>query len=365
MMHVYRNEPLLFELSNSSHLVHNVATGSTYRVSRDVLRMLLLIDGNGLTVHDMAQVFGVEETTMEHHVQRLTDSGMLSLEPPSNGEVDIVQGYWGTATKHFHTAARDAEILLGTERHGTDYYETELADSPRPSRFKEFPKAPQLPLPRVFERLTTDLGTVLETRRTHRSFRSDPVSLDQLSTILHYTFAPLRFRHTDRWGTLALKASPAGGARHEAEAYVVPLNVSDVPKGLYHYNAERHSLEHLDAEIDSAQIDYLTGGQSQFAQSGFIIFVTALAYRYAVKYRHPRAYRVIMLNAGHLGQTFALVANALGLGPFQTAVFRDSEIEKLLGVDPKTEFSTYILGAGCPVDTSNGLPADFVSARPS
>ncbi|MFI6056039.1 hypothetical protein ACIBCO_38960 [Streptomyces violascens] len=40
---------------------------------------------------------------------------------------------------------------------------------------------------------------------------------------------------------------------------------------------------------------------------------------HARQVRHPRAYRVSHLNAGHLGQTFALTATTLGLGPFQSA----------------------------------------------
>jgi nitroreductase len=57
-----------------------------------------------------------------------------------------------------------------------------------------------------------------------------------------------------------------------------------------------------------------------------------------------------MYDAGHYGQTFALAATAMGLGPFQTVMFNDSEVEKLLGVDSDEEFAVYLLTAGVPHD---------------
>jgi len=52
------------------------------------------------------------------------------------------------------------------------------------------------------------------------------------------------------------------------------------------------------------------------------------------------------MDAGHLGQTFDLLATARGLGPFQTAALQDTFIEKLLGLDGVKEFPVYLVGAG-------------------
>jgi len=66
------------------------------------------------------------------------------------------------------------------------------------------------------------------------------------------------------------------------------------------------------------------------------------------KYRNPRAYRVVLLDAGHLGQTFCLTATRLGLAAFGTAALRDSLIEKDLGIDGVSESVLYVLGVGLP-----------------
>ncbi|MFB7254019.1 nitroreductase family protein [Streptomyces nojiriensis] len=66
------------------------------------------------------------------------------------------------------------------------------------------------------------------------------------------------------------------------------------------------------------------------------------------EYRHPRASRVSLLNAGHLGRTLALTATALGPGPFRTAAFDDTAVESRLGLDSATHSVLYALAAGHP-----------------
>ncbi len=59
-----------------------------------------------------------------------------------------------------------------------------------------------------------------------------------------------------------------------------------------------------------------------------------------------RAYRVVQMDAGHLGQTFQLTATALGLDSFVMAALQDSLIERCLGVDEITEGVVYAVAAG-------------------
>ncbi len=59
-----------------------------------------------------------------------------------------------------------------------------------------------------------------------------------------------------------------------------------------------------------------------------------------------RAYRVVLAETGHLGQTFCLVATWLGLAPFCTMAFADSRIDKYLGIDGVSEGVIYVAGVG-------------------
>jgi nitroreductase len=55
---------------------------------------------------------------------------------------------------------------------------------------------------------------------------------------------------------------------------------------------------------------------------------------------------VVLLDAGHLGQTFHLVCTALGLGPFTSSGLRESAIEDALGLDGITEVPIYAAATG-------------------
>jgi SagB-type dehydrogenase family enzyme len=77
-----------------------------------------------------------------------------------------------------------------------------------------------------------------------------------------------------------------------------------------------------------------------------VVVMTAVFARTQWKYPASRAYRAVLLDAGHLGQTFCLVATWLGLAPFCTMALADSRIERDLGIDGVTESVLYAAGVG-------------------
>ncbi|PZS11632.1 MAG: nitroreductase [Pseudonocardiales bacterium] len=259
--------------------------------------------------------------------------------------------------EHWQMWAPEAALLhFGTKNvpfeETTPQLREELMADGRPALFKEYPHAERILLPRHPIRLDTPLEDVLHRRRTHRAFTGQPVPLAVLSTLVHTVFAPVGYLDAGAFGALARRTSPAGGARQELEAYVAAFDVEGVDRGLYHYNSREHSLELLRSDLTAAQVAQIGVEQAALKQCAFAVFLTAVIERASVKYRHPRAYRVILMNAGHLGQTFALTATALGLGPFQTAAFHDSTVEDLLGIDGITEIPVYLLAAGIPASDS-------------
>src|ERR1700731_2726398 len=77
--------------------------------------------------------------------------------------------------------------------------------------------------------------------------------------------------------------------------------------------------------------------------------MTAVFSRTQWKYHDPGSYRTILVEAGHLCQTFCLAATWLGLAPFCTQALADSLIEKDLGIDGVSESVLYATGIGrCP-----------------
>jgi SagB-type dehydrogenase family enzyme len=147
---------------------------------------------------------------------------------------------------------------------------------------------------------------------------------------------------------MPLKTSPSGGARHPVEVYLMALRVEGLDPGLYHYDGREHALERLSAgATPEAARDYCAD-QPYVAEAGALFVMTGVFARTMCKYQHPRAYRVVLLDAGHLGQTFCLTATRLGLAPFSTAALKDTVIERDLGIDGISESVLYVTGIGMP-----------------
>jgi SagB-type dehydrogenase family enzyme len=81
-----------------------------------------------------------------------------------------------------------------------------------------------------------------------------------------------------------------------------------------------------------------------------VFFMTSMVQRSMWKYPVSHALRVVLLDAGHLGQTFHLVSTALGLAPYSFAATDNAGIEKLLAIDGVREIPIYTCALGAPVE---------------
>lgn len=303
--------------------------------------------GTHAEIEDLSAALGpADKKLLRDALDALVDLGVLVTGDDSD-HLPALWQHWGTIAERFHVESRDANYLVDTQER-TDLADSIVARGGEPALFKEYPDLPAVMLPRRPVPLRTPVEDVFSARSTHRQFAEQEVSLDQLSTVLSYTFGPQRFLDGGVFGVQQGRVSASAGARHEVEAYVVAYTIQGVPPGLYHYSPMRHALELLDEDASRQRVAELSYGQEGSFNGAFTVFTTAVAERLAWKYRHPRAYRLWMYDAGHYGQTFALTCAALGLGAFQTVAFMDTEVERFLTVDADEEFAVYLLAAGVP-----------------
>lgn len=319
--------------------------------------------------HVVADHVDHDPASVRDAIQALADEGLLLAreDAVADDALESEWGRWSEEARYFHFATKDTIYIADDDDYLAKSAELVAASEPPPPIFKTDHGATRVYLPRVHETPQADFTDVLTARRTHRRFTEEPVSIEALSTLLHYSFAPMHYIDGGRFGTLILKTSPCAGARHELECYVAAMHVAGLPPGIYHYCPESHSLEVVAANVTRDEIDRLCFSQPHCREAPFVCFMTAVFARAMYKYRHPRQYRAVLLDAGHVAQTFALTATALGLGPFQTAAFRDTEVERALGLDGFSEGALYVLGAGHPAPSSGALPAEFEHghARPA
>ena len=203
--------------------------------------------------------------------------------------------------------------------------------------------------------------------------RATPVPAAALGTLLNATFG-VQARGTCRGqGPIIVRTSPSGGSRHPIEAYVLAWNVDGLPPGAYHYDSDTMELVDLQRPIAASDIPALLAHQTYFARAGAAVIMCPVFARTMWRYGHSRAYRTVLLDTGHLGQTFCLVATALGLAPFTTMAFSESQLEELLGLDGVSECPIYVAGVGMPdpgrrigaPGATRGLAAASASPRKS
>lgn len=217
------------------------------------------------------------------------------------------------------------------------------------------------------------LYDTLRHRATTRAFDPTvPLALEDLSTILYNVYGCHGTTEVVKDVlTVLRKTSPSGGSLHPTECYPLIHNVEGVPTGLYHYNAERHALEELELfgpDVAETLVLEFTAGQDHFRSPHALFIMTGRFFRQTWKYgKHPRAYSVLMMDAGHLSQTLYLVATELGLGAFTTAAINAINIDERLGLDPFSEGTIAVSGCGVPLEGSEVdtacVPYDPVTRR--
>src|SRR5262249_50747333 len=122
--------------------------------------------------------------------------------------------------------------------------------------------------------------------------------------------------------------------------------VSGVPPGLYRYLSDSHGLAHVSAPWSDEELVARIGHQEWIAGAAAVFFQSSRFDRVQWKYRHPRTYRSVFIEAGHFCQTFCLVAPWLKRAPFCTAAFSDSAVEHSFGLDGISEAVLYAMGVG-------------------
>lgn len=250
---------------------------------------------------------------------------------------------WNPAAGFFHFSTKDQQFdedpwasIRTLQKYAKSH--------PMPVPVKNYNGPGGVELPRVDA--ATEFPRVLKERRTWRRYAVDAVPLEALAATLELAFGIQGWAKIPGLGRAAMKTSPSGGSLHPIEAYVLARRVKGLRPGIYHYNGARHSLEWLRSGVAKQDLRRSLGHQHWFADAAFLVLMTAVFGRTQWKYNFARVYRAILLEAGHLCQTFCLTATWQGLAPFCTIALADTKWESLLGIDGITESVIYAAGAG-------------------
>lgn len=229
-------------------------------------------------------------------------SGQI-LTPASEPELAATH-HWEQSSLAFHQLSRQPDFRK-TPGQATP------AVAPRRS-----PEA--IPLIRGSVEAGIDLTTVLDRRRSWRSWPATPISREAFSSLLW-----LSARNRNVWGEgtddeYVSRPYPSGGAAYSLEIYpvIAPEAVESIGAGLYRYLPTCHCLE----PVSPRGADYLPFLEAAGRSAGttllppVVLLITSRFARQSENYG-SLAYSLVLKEVGCLFQTLYLVGEYLGLGP--------------------------------------------------
>ena len=345
-------------------------TGVRVPITADEAALLARFPGpDWVELHVAAKMLGIAPATLVALAQRgllVSDSDAPDAQALRNGEARLEAVGWHPDAALYHAASQWQGVVgeEGRRRHDDAAHRERLEQHaatlgplpPHAWRREDALARSQLPT----EPLDDAFAATLRARRTTRHFRTDvALPLADFTRVLYGTFGTLG-AETLAPGMVALRrTSASGGGLHPIDAYPLVINVEGLAPGVYHYETERHALallQPLACERARALASALTIGQEYFAEAHALVFHIARLDRHHWKYRrHPKAYKAVLLDSGHLSQTFYLLAAERGLGAFYTAAINDADVAALLKLRPQVEIAIGANGVGVPDPTRDLL----------
>lgn len=191
------------------------------------------------------------------------------------------------------------------------------------------------------------LDDLIFSRRSVRNFSPYGVHVEEISKLLTYSYGITGALQTELGVEQTLRAVPSGGALYPLELYVALFDSSDVMPGLYHFSPLHSRLELLKAGVLRVPFRDIVMQSSITDNCSMLLCISSVFARSFVKYQ-DRAYRFILLEAGHCAQNFCLLASALKLGTVCIGGYTDDEANRFLGLDGVNEAVIYMIAVGKP-----------------
>jgi SagB-type dehydrogenase family enzyme len=357
-MRIKRSEALVFTPSDGQFIAYNFLEKSVFECSSDLIDLLSRMK-DWTEVEDLQrdlpdfsrdEIEGILGCLLSVHA--VVQEG----SPDAAKEQEYTSSWsWGLPTALMHFSVQDNPFMSVAEAEDLQREKAQsvgLIALHRPNS----ETAMKLPDPIQGKAL---IGLMAK-RRTVRRALSTPIKLEQVSDCL---FSGLGITGWIRncVGMLPLSVTPSGGGRNPYEAYVFARNVEGLERGVYHYSAVGHSLERV-ADLGDDDITTLIGGQEWGDDKPCMILLCAHMERTMWKYEDPNAYRVIMIEAGHIGQNIMLVATENGLTACPTAALNHSRAKAILGLKDITQAPIYALTLSAPLIEADANAEEMIAA---
>lgn len=186
---------------------------------------------------------------------------------------------------------------------------------------------------------TATLDVVMRSRRTRYAAKNGPFGLAELSALL---FAGYGITGAIKDSQVKQRTSPSGGALYPLDLFWINECVTDLPKGVYHFNPFRHNLEVVAQADFGAQIrEALIQTEMSRDKVGYLA-ISASFWRSRFKYG-LRGCRFAMIETGHVAQNILLAAEGLKIMAACLGGYYDFRVDRILRLDGVNETTVYVM----------------------
>ena len=192
----------------------------------------------------------------------------------------------------------------------------------------------KLPEPRTSS--DRPLETVIAERRSTRSYKNGPLTLNEVSQLL---WAAQGITSTNK-----LRAAPSAGGTFPLNTYLVAGDVVGLEPGLYRYDNESNEISTVRSGDLREELSELALGQSCVKDAAAILIFTAVHERTTSVYG-DRGTMYVHIDVGHAAENVLLQSTALGLGSVPVGAFRTRSVSAALQCEDG-EIALYMVPTG-------------------
>lgn len=341
---------LVFYTEGDTGLIgYNYLQNKRFACQADIITLLQSI-GDWHSVEAITTLLDADdEALLAQQLAGLSAAGVLLAE--GSDEASREQAHfdvwkWGSPAALYHHAVQDRPVMPVDESLALQRKKIGSVDQPDPY-FVPDNDVEKVELPRDWGFGQTPLSTAMEGRRTLRDPIKKRVPLAALADCLRAGFGINGYTDNEAGVRLPFSYTPSGGARNPYDAFVFARDVDGLAPGLYQYAPLAQSLVRKGAcETSFSEI---LGGQDWPDLMPCLIILRADFTRSMWKYHDANAYRVALIEAGHIGQNIMLSASAHGMSACPSAAINHSLVaQKLDHSDEPAKAAIYALTLGYP-----------------
>lgn len=328
---------------------YNYLQNKRFACQADIITLLQAV-GDWHSVEAICTLLEANDPKLlEQQLAALDDAGVL-LSEGSDGAAREQAHFdvwkWGAPAAIYHHSVQDRPVMPVDQALALQRERIEAIDQPDPY-FIPANDADKVELPRDWGLDSVKLTTAMENRRTIREPLDQPVPLTAVADCLRAGFGINGYTENEASVRLPFSYTPSGGARNPYDAFVFARDVEGLDAGIYQYAPLAQQLVRMGpCEVSFSE---MLGGQDWPDSMPCLILMRADFMRSMWKYHDANAYRVALLEAGHIGQNIMLAASAHGLSACPSGALSHSLVAEALGhTDDPAKAAVYALGLGYP-----------------